>query len=160
MKTTTGSAAAARAALLDVLVDDQVDTYLSDSGCRAQLRQRFLEGFKGFETMSNAELLQCASDAGLDERHAELCAQIEGASDDAAGQAVRETVLQFTVLHDDDSDLVSRPLGDLAYECADGSYVGGGLTVVSTRKLTPDELSRAAAALGSDASFFAPDSAK
>lgn len=70
---------------------------------------------------------------------------------------VTKTVLQFTVLHDDDGDLSSYSLEDIAHLCGVGGYVGGCLTVVSSTVLTKADLNAEAAALGSDVAFFDVD---
>ncbi|WP_321817027.1 MULTISPECIES: hypothetical protein [unclassified Paraburkholderia] len=72
--------------------------------------------------------------------------------------SVRKTVIQFTVLHDDGKDLSSLSLGDIFSECDDGSYLGGGLVVISDVILTPDQIDAEAVALGSEATFFEFDS--
>lgn len=68
--------------------------------------------------------------------------------------SVRKTVIQFTVLHDDGKDLSSLSLRDIAYECDEGGYVGGGLKVISNKALTRQQLDTEAANIGSDATFF------
>ncbi|MBR8189053.1 hypothetical protein KDW82_08275 [Burkholderia vietnamiensis] len=67
---------------------------------------------------------------------------------------VRKTVIQFTVLHDDGLDLSSISLRDVAYECDEGGYVGGGLAVVFTEALTRQQIDTEAAKIGADGSFF------
>ncbi|MBB5546550.1 hypothetical protein [Paraburkholderia fungorum] len=74
--------------------------------------------------------------------------------------AVRKTVIQFSVLHDDGKDLSSMSLGDIACECDEGGYVGGGLLVVSSEALTREQLEFEAEKLGSEATFFEDDSTK
>lgn len=72
---------------------------------------------------------------------------------------VTKTVLQFTVLHDDDGDLSSRSFHDIAHLCDVGSCIRGKLTAVSSQVLTKGELDAEAAALGADAAFFDLDGA-
>lgn len=67
---------------------------------------------------------------------------------------VRKTVIQYTVLHDDGQDLSSISLREIAYECDEGGYVGGGLAVVTNEALTRQQVDAEAAKVGSDASFF------
>ncbi|WP_155629650.1 hypothetical protein [Burkholderia territorii] len=67
---------------------------------------------------------------------------------------VRKTVIQFTVLHDDAQDLSTLSLRDIAYECDEGGYVGGGLAVVLTEALMRQQVDTEAAKIGADASFF------
>jgi hypothetical protein len=153
--------AVARQELIDALAADQADSYISDIKGRHWLTARFIEGFVGFAQMSIQKLLQTAVDANIAERHESAVATLEAAI--AVGGShvteVRETVLQFTVLHDDDHDLSDRKLGDLADECDLGAYIGGELKRVSTTPLTRAQAEHRATALGADATFFFPDNA-
>lgn len=89
---------------------------------------------------------------------AKMTADSSSHTDTAALTNVRKTTIQFTVLHDDGKDLSSMPLVDIACECDDGTYVGGGLTVLSNVVLTREQLDVEAGKLGSDATFFGHDS--
>ncbi|MCK6434548.1 MAG: hypothetical protein L6Q68_16180, partial [Aquabacterium sp.] len=152
---------AAREELIDALAADQADSYISDIKGRHWLTTRFIEGFVGFAQMSIQELLKAAADASIAERHEDAVATL-GAALAAGGShvtEVRETVLQFTVLHDDERDLSDTRLGDLAHECDLGAYIGGGLKRVSTTPLTRAQAEHRATALGADATFFFPDNA-
>ncbi|MBN3777012.1 hypothetical protein G3O06_05435 [Burkholderia sp. Ac-20345] len=72
---------------------------------------------------------------------------------------VRKSVIQFTVLHDDGKDLSSMSVEEIGYECREGAYVGGGLSVVSSGVLTRELLDTEAAKIGADPTFFEIDSA-
>lgn len=63
--------------LVDILIDDQVNSYLGDSSCSSTLSARFREGFKGFANMTPQELVACAVDSGIDQREADLIAEVE-----------------------------------------------------------------------------------
>ncbi|MGU4702483.1 hypothetical protein K6L09_38120 [Burkholderia cepacia] len=94
--------------------------------------------------------------AALEQARAYLSAAVEqtGKLPEGEPTKVRKTVIQFTVLHDDGQDLSSTSLRDIAYECGEGGYIGGGLAVVSNEALTRQQVDAEAAKLGSDASFF------
>lgn len=51
--------------LIDALVEDQIGSYRGDTDGWQQLENVFRTGFKGFENMSDAELISCAHDSGL-----------------------------------------------------------------------------------------------
>ena len=59
---------AARDCVIETLAEDLVDSYFGDSRGRAELAQRFRAGFKGFDNMTDAELVECAEDSGLAQR--------------------------------------------------------------------------------------------
>ncbi|QMI49820.1 hypothetical protein [Burkholderia sp. MBR-1] len=82
---------------------------------------------------------------------------VSGKLPGCAPTKVRKTIIQFTVLHDDGQDLSSMSLRDIAYECDEGGYIGGGLALVSHEALTRLQVDAEAAKLGSDASFFDSD---
>jgi hypothetical protein len=63
--------------LISVLAEDQATSYFSDSNGRVKLEELFREGYKGFDNMSPAELVQCAKDACLTSRCADAVAVIE-----------------------------------------------------------------------------------
>lgn len=67
---------------------------------------------------------------------------------------VRKTVLQYTVLHDDEIDLSSMSLEEIGQACREGGYIGGALSVVSDEQLTRAQLDEEAAKLGADPTFF------
>lgn len=58
---------AAREALRARLADDQASSLLGDSRCTAELVRLYRRGFPGYDRMPDAELIQCAVDAGLAE---------------------------------------------------------------------------------------------
>ncbi|MBA9859495.1 hypothetical protein [Ralstonia insidiosa] len=70
---------------------------------------------------------------------------------------VRKTVLQYTVLHDDEIDLSTMSLEEIGQACREGGYIGGALSVVSDEQLTRAQLDVAAAKLGADPTFFCID---
>jgi hypothetical protein len=66
---------------------------------------------------------------------------------------VKKTVMQFTILHPDDS-AIPLDLGDLARECFNGDFIGGNLVEVSSVAIPQDKLEGECGALGSEAGFF------
>lgn len=70
----------AKAALIEALSQDQASSYLAAQSEHAQLVQRFKEGFKGFNQMSVAELVQAVHDSGLTSTLADQLAVLEAAS--------------------------------------------------------------------------------
>lgn len=73
---------------------------------------------------------------------------------ESPASGVFKTVLQFTVLHEDNEYLSNLSLADIAHECMNGEYVGGELKEVSRVPLSEAQLEMEASALGSDAAFF------
>ncbi|WP_199032185.1 hypothetical protein [Ralstonia sp. ASV6] len=67
---------------------------------------------------------------------------------------VHKTVIQYTVLHDFEVDFASMSLREIAQECDDGQYLGGGLTIVSSAPLAREQVEQEAAMIGSEAAFF------
>lgn len=141
---------------IQILADDQAESYTSDGEGRQWLAQRMREGFKGFNDMSLASLMQAMADADLGDRHPEVYDALEAEIGKAGMGKVRKTVLTLTILHDDSKDLGSLSLNDLAYECDEGAYVGTHV-VTTSEPLAADEVEPEAVALGSDSSFFQLD---
>ncbi|KWU17930.1 hypothetical protein AS149_14750 [Burkholderia cenocepacia] len=56
-----------------MLVSDKVSQALGDPQF---VEEMIRKGFDGFETLSDAELVQCARDAGVDTSNAELIAHL------------------------------------------------------------------------------------
>lgn len=150
---------AARERVIDALITDQLNSHAGDSDCfkaHGSLADVFRNGFRGFDGMTLAELIQSARDGGVAEEQSVQIGVLQAAlAGNCPGLSrVTKTVLQFTVLHDDSLDLASMPLNDIAHLCDEGGYVGGHQTVVSSQLLTKGELEAEAVALGSDATFF------
>lgn len=78
----------------------------------------------------------------------------EEAQDAMSLTGVRKTVLQFTVLHEDDSTVADMTLESIGHECDVGAYIGGKLITVSDMRLTREQVETECRALGSDPEFF------
>ncbi|MBA9846765.1 hypothetical protein ACUXIL_003405 [Ralstonia pickettii] len=85
---------------------------------------------------------------------AESALEANGDSSARGLTEVRKSVLQYTVLHDDDIDLSTMSLEEIGQACREGGYIGGDLTVVADEHLTQSQLDVEAAKLGADPTFF------
>lgn len=160
---------AAREQLVQALASDMANSFLNDPEGGRWLVDCLRAGIGGFDKMSLTELLQAASDSGLDERFPDLINVLSpvalddpeegspetGASPEAPSPpAGFKSVLQLTVLHERDVDVSAMSLSAIAYECGDGEFLGGELQVIARAALTREQLDQEACALGSDGTFF------
>lgn len=135
---------------------DSQERNMSETQDAGQVALQILETVRA----ANPALIADSMPAGWGMNRLRSCLQpqlnlAEGLADEPSTRSrVTKTVLQFTVLHDDDVDLSSHPLEDIAHICDGGGYIRGKLTAVSSQVLSKDELDATAAALGADPAFF------